>query len=120
MGRGRGESAVDAARGRAGRGDEWREVEAVSGAGRVTHEAQVRQTREVSKGPIRQTGQLVEILLGSWEGVDETRERRGGRRCGKAGRGYEWREVKAVSGAGRITHEVQLLQAREVSKYPIR
>jgi hypothetical protein len=89
-----------------GMGDEWREVEAESGAGHITHEVQKLQARQASKGPIIQAGQLVVLLLGLRKGVDGTRdegEAAVSAARGRAGRGDEWR--RSGSGEwGRVHH----------------
>ena len=80
---------------------------------RITHKPQSLQAREVAEGPSRDTRELVKLLLRDRDGVDsetvDDTANGGMQRAEMRGDGSE-------SGAGRITHEVQSLQAREVAE----
>ena len=69
-----------------------------NGVGRVTHEIQPPQTREVVEAPSRDARELVVGLLR--DGKDERCEAAVDVACGGAGRGVEWRWVEARAGWG--------------------
>ena len=81
--------------------------------GRITHETQILQTREAAEGPSLDARERVERLLrnGRMRGAMRlSRWRVVGRGAVRSGAGWKRERV------GRITHERQRLQTREVAE----